>query len=173
MFSTTNLNSQRSAALKAFQRFHRRGQQASLWAKLTGEIPYLEDFKNYAFRLQGGRKHLGIQTIPVAAIIGSVGRRSDFDRHFRPLKKDLRDLWAGVYQSSRVDSLPPITVYKIGKTYFVADGHDRVSVENFLGKNYIQAEVWEYSCCTEQADTCQNDVQCMCSNMGMTAPMNV
>ena len=133
----------------------------------------MEDFNCYAVRLQEGRKYLGMQTIPVAAITGSVGRSRDFDRHFRPLKKHLRDRWAGAYLRSGTDSWPPISVNKVGETYFVEDGHHRVSVANFLGKNYIQAEVWEYSCRTEQADTCQNDVQCMCSNLGMTAPMNV
>jgi len=172
MYSISTVNSQNPAANKAFRRFHSRGQRAALWAKLSGEFPFLEDFKNNAFRLQGGRKHLGIQTIPVSAITGSVGRSRDFDRQFRPLKKNLRDRWAGVYQSLKDGNWPPISVYKIGNSYYVADGHDRVSVANFNGMKYIQAEVWEYSCINEQVEACQLDVQCKCNNVNMTAPMH-
>jgi hypothetical protein len=171
MFSISNVTSQHSAANEAFQRLRRRGQSAALWAKFSGESPFLEDFKNNAFRLQAGRKHLGIQTIPVEGITGSVGRSRDFDRQFRPLKKNLRDQWAGVYQSLKDGNWPPISVYKIGKAYYVVDGHDRVSVANFKGMKYIQAEVWEYSCINEQVEACQLDAQCKCNNVNMAAPM--
>jgi hypothetical protein len=39
----------------------------------------------------------GIQEVPLSLIVGSVGRDHDFTRHFRPLRSELRDRWAGVY----------------------------------------------------------------------------
>ena len=155
MFPTMTVTCQRSAAIDAFQRFRRRGQIAALWAKLTGAYPTLEEFDCYAVRLQEGRKYLGLQTIPVEQITGSVGRGRDFDRKFRPLKKHLRDRWAGAYLRSGTDSWPPISVNKVGETYFVEDGHHRVSVANFLGMAYIQAEVWEYPAHAGQIEACQ------------------
>jgi hypothetical protein len=172
MFSIITSPSQHTAANEAFHRFLRRGQRAALLAKLSGDLPYLEDFNNYAFRLQGGRKHLGVQSIPVAAITGSAGRRREFDRQFRPLKKNLRDLWARAYQSSRDENGLPISVYKIGKAYFVVDGLDRLSVANSLGMKSIQADVWEFSCRTEHVEACQPDTQCMCNKVDMTTAIH-
>jgi len=155
MFPAVTITCQRSAINDAFHRFRRRGQAAVLWAKLTGAYPYLEEFDCYAARLQEGRKFLGLQTIPVAAITGSVGRGRDFDRKFRPLREHLRDRWAGAHLRSGTDSWPPISVNKVGETYFVEDGHHRVSVANSLGMVYIQAEVWEYPPSASQAEACQ------------------
>jgi hypothetical protein len=172
MFSITTSPSQQTAANEAFQRFLRRGQRAALLAKLSGDLPYLEDFNNFAFRLQGGRKHLGVQSIPVAAITGSVGRRREFDRQFRPLKKNLRDRWSRVYLNLKDGELPPISVYKIGGEYFVVDGHDRVAAAKSFGMKSIQANVWEYSCRTEQAESCQPDDRCMCNKVDMTTAIH-
>jgi hypothetical protein len=151
MFPALTFTCQRSAAINAFQRFRQRGQLAALWAKLTGESPYLEAFDG----LQADRKFLGLQTIPVRSITGSVNRSRDFDARFRPLKKHLRDRWAGAFLRSNTDRWPPISVNKMGETYFVEDGHHRVSVANFLGMLYIQAEVWEYPPQAVQAQACQ------------------
>ena len=155
MFPAMTFTCQRSAAINAFQRFHQRGQLSALWAKLTGTYPYLEEFDCYAVRLQEGRRYLGVQAIPLQAITGSLGRGRDFDRKFRPLKKHLRDRWAGVYLRSDVDSWPPILVNKVGDVYFVEDGHHRVSVANFLGMAYVQADVWDYPPRADQAQVCQ------------------
>jgi hypothetical protein len=145
-------NNTLSFAKENFRRFHRQGLTASLWAKLSGESPYLRDFKFLALKLRAGRKYLGLKAVPVDQIIGSVNRSSDFDRHFRPLKAELCDRWIEIYQRANNGSWPPITVYKVGETYYVEDGHHRVSVANFLGMDGIQAEVWEYSTHSVQAE---------------------
>lgn len=155
MFPAMTFNSQRSAAVNNFRGFFQRGQLAALWAKLSGAYPYLEEFDCYAVRLQAGRKYLGRQAIPVRQIKGSVGRGHDFDQKFRPLKKHLSDRWAQIFLLSDIDGWPPISVNKVGETYFVEDGHHRVSVANFLGMEYLQAEVWEYPPYPVQAQACQ------------------
>jgi hypothetical protein len=170
MFPVMTFTCQRSAAINDFQRFRQRGMLAALWAKLTGNSPYLEEFDCHAVRLQQTRKYLGLQTIPVQAITGSLGRSRDFDRRFRPLKKHLRDRWAGVFLSSATDSWPPITVNKLGETYFVEDGHHRVSVANFLGMGYIQAEVWEYPAQSGQAEACQPSARLFFRRRGAIIP---
>ena len=94
----------------------------------------------------GGRAERGIQTIPVAAIVGSVGRYTDFTRTFLPRRSNDQQRWAGV-KAALVDDngagLPPIDVYKVGEVYFVLDGNHRVSIARQEGLTHIDARVIE------------------------------
>jgi hypothetical protein len=172
MFPTMTVTCQRSSVINHFQRFRQRGQLAALWAKLTGTYPYLEEFDCYAVRMQEGRRYLGLRTIPVEQITGSVGRGRDFDRRFRPLKKHLRDRWAGAFLRSGTDSWPPISVNKVGETYFVEDGHHRVSVANYLGMLYVQAEVWEYPARSRHVEACRPADRLVLKRQVETAPLH-
>ena len=92
-----------------------------------------------------GEGDLGVQRIPVGAIVGTVDRRPDsFDRSFRPRSPELRRRWERVMAARRRgETLPPIDVYKVGDIYFVRDGHHRVSVARALGETTIEAYVRE------------------------------
>jgi hypothetical protein len=88
--------------------------------------------------------YLGMRTVPVEKIVGSVGRHRDFDRAFLPSKGDLETRWKRIDQMMhRAEELPPISLYKIGDAYFVRDGNHRVSVARQLGGEMIDAEVIE------------------------------
>ena len=88
--------------------------------------------------------YLGMRTVPVAKIVGSVGRHRDFDRAFLPSKEDLSVRWKKIDQMMhRAEELPPISLYKIGDAYFVRDGNHRVSVARQRGVEMIDAEVIE------------------------------
>jgi len=92
-----------------------------------------------------GQNYLGIQTVPLADIVGSATLRyHDFDRAFMPSQDFTESRWrrvdAAYYQSK---NLPPVQLYKIGQVYFVRDGHHRVSVARDKGQEYIDAEVIE------------------------------
>jgi hypothetical protein len=88
--------------------------------------------------------YLGMRTVPVEKIVGSVGRYRDFDRAFLPSKGDLGDRWKRIDRMMhRAEELPPISLYKIGDAYFVRDGNHRVSVARQLGVEMIDAEVIE------------------------------
>ena len=88
--------------------------------------------------------YLGMRTVPVAKIVGSVGRHRDFDRAFLPSKEDLGVRWKKIDQMMhRAEELPPISLYKIGDAYFVRDGNHRVSVARQQGVEMIDAEVIE------------------------------
>jgi hypothetical protein len=83
---------------------------------------------------------LGIQTIRLDSIIGTVGRHDEFDRAFRPADRKLRDRWLGVATTRRGGKdLPPIEVYRINGLHFVEDGHHRVSVALAMGDTHIDA----------------------------------
>src|ERR671926_1761556 len=88
--------------------------------------------------------YLGMRTIPVEKIVGSVGRHRDFDRAFLPSKEDLGERWKRIDRMmQRAEELPPVSLYKIGDAYFVRDGNHRVSVARQLGVEMIDAEVIE------------------------------
>src|SRR3712207_901640 len=88
--------------------------------------------------------YLGMRIVPVAKIVGSVGRHRDFDRAFLPSKEDLGARWKKIDQMMhRAEELPPISLYKIGDAYFVRDGNHRVSVARQRGVEMIDAEVVE------------------------------
>jgi uncharacterized ParB-like nuclease family protein len=85
---------------------------------------------------------LGVQEIPLAAIVGSVERCSDYTRSFAPLKDSDRARWTRVLEAFEANKrLPPIKVYRVGDLYYVADGHHRVSVARQLGRLDILAQV--------------------------------
>jgi hypothetical protein len=88
--------------------------------------------------------YLGMRTVPVAKIVGSVGRHRDFDRAFLPSKRETADRWKKIDQMvHRYEELPPVSLYKIGDAYFVNDGNHRISVAHQQGVEMIDAEVVE------------------------------
>jgi hypothetical protein len=95
----------------------------------------------------GAQRDLGVQTIPLDSIVGTVDRRrAEFDRSFRPMSGELRQRWQRV-ATARHSGVPlaPIDVYRVGGLHFVEDGHHRVSVARALGDDVIEARVREIS----------------------------
>lgn len=91
-----------------------------------------------------GQHDLGMQTVPVRQIVGTLGRGSDFDRAFRPRRRDMGWRWIQVAKLAQIDGqLPAVDLYKVGSDYFVVDGHHRVSVARASGQIYIDAHVIE------------------------------
>ena len=89
-------------------------------------------------------RRLGLNVVPIDAIVGSVDRGRDFDRRFRPTSGRARARWEQIATAMRRgDALPPVDLYKIGEIYFVRDGHHRVSVACALGHKEIDAYVTE------------------------------
>jgi len=94
-----------------------------------------------------GERDLGVMTIPIGAVVGTVDRRPDaFDRSFRPRSPELRARWERIAAARRRgQAMPPIDVYRVGDLYFVRDGHHRVSVARAFGDTTIDAHVREVS----------------------------
>jgi hypothetical protein len=89
-----------------------------------------------------GERRLGLQTIPLDSIVGTVDRSREFDRSFRPTSRRLRQRWERIAKAMRKgEAMPPIEVYRVGDMHFVVDGHHRVSVAHALGMSAIDAEV--------------------------------
>jgi hypothetical protein len=92
-----------------------------------------------------GAVRRGRRTVRLTDIVGSVGRCSEFDGAFPPLKEGARTKWERIDRAFvRGEELPPVSLYKIGSSYFVENGNHRVSVYRFQGVEFIDAEVTEF-----------------------------
>ena len=86
-----------------------------------------------------------LQQIPITAITGSVSRHDEFDRSFNPVSPATRERWESIDRAAISGAtLPPVQLYKLGNTYFVKDGHHRISVARYRGTDFIDAEITEY-----------------------------
>jgi len=131
-----------------FGRARRRRAMSRLAAALRREpsdvnviLPFDEVVEALGRR---GERRLGLQTIPLDSIVGTVDRSREFDRAFRPTSSRVRPRWERIAMAQRKgQAMPPIDVYRIGELHFVKDGHHRVSVARALGHRDINAYVTE------------------------------
>ncbi len=127
-----------------FEEARRRAAMEQVLASLRGEATSLMPFEELRRQLGGTEaEERGLQEIPLAAVVGSVGRYKDFTRTFLPKHGSSEDRWARVKTAVEREGMPPITVYKLGDAYFVNDGNHRVSVARQRGDKSIQAYVTE------------------------------
>ena len=106
---------------------------------------FYQEFRQEAL---SGPIDLGVRTVDVDRIVGSVGRCMDFPLGFKR-KKSLLSI-----SDSRMESikkamvegrgLPIIELYKVRDDYYVLDGHHRVVAARELGQRHIDAHVVEY-----------------------------
>jgi hypothetical protein len=131
-----------------FLRARRSATVSKLAARLRGEpndvgviLPYEEVIEALGFVSE---RRLGLQVVPLDAIVGTVDRGRDFDRRFRPTSGRVRSRWEHIATAMRRgEAMPPVDLAKIGELYFVRDGHHRVSVARALGWSEIDAYVTE------------------------------
>ncbi|MFL5782423.1 MAG: chromosome partitioning protein ParB [Thermoleophilaceae bacterium] len=137
-----------SDARDDFSRARRRHALASLAARLRrepGDVAVVLPFEEVVEALgRVSERSLGLQTIALDSIVGTVGRTREFDRSFRPTSNRTRDRWERIADAQRRgEAMPPIEVYRIGDVHFVRDGHHRVSVARAQGRKEIDAYVTE------------------------------
>lgn len=90
------------------------------------------------------RRFLGVQTVELAKIKGSVGRCRDFNEVFMPVCSCRGERWRRIDKALREGKqLPPVKLYKLDEQYFVEDGNHRVSVARYRDFLAIEAEVTE------------------------------
>lgn len=130
-----------------FQRLRGQAVRHRLFSRLTGRQRQLlnlaEVQKQAAVK---SRAHGGIKLVPIEQIRGSLNRCHDFDTEFRPLQEYTQERWITIALAhSREESLPPVELVKLDDTYFVTDGHHRISVAKMMGQREIEAEVVVWS----------------------------
>jgi hypothetical protein len=131
-----------------FSRARRRralGQLADRLRREPSDFNLILPFEEVVEALgRAGERSLGRQTIPLDSIVGTVDRKREFDRHFRPTSGSVRPRWERIALAQRRgQAMPPIDVYRISELHFVRDGHHRVSVARALGHEVIDAYVTE------------------------------
>jgi nucleotide-binding universal stress UspA family protein len=139
MIVRTNLSS-------AIEDFHQARRQAALeriTSLLTGKSIDLLSYDDVRDKLKARESASEqLKEISLDAIVGSVGRYSEFTRSFLPRENSDEGRWAKVAVAmTDFKGVPPIEVYQIGDAYFVLDGNHRVSVARQLGAEKIQAYV--------------------------------
>jgi hypothetical protein len=131
-----------------FSRARRRRALARLANRLRGRpgarvaiLPFEEVVEALGRR---GERRLGLHSIPIDSIVGSVDRGREFDRGFRPTSSRPRGRFERIAVAKRRgESMPPIRAYRIANAYFVEDGHHRVAVARAQGQPDIDAYVTE------------------------------
>lgn len=146
--STLDTGFPTSDAQSDFSRARRRQLVSRLAARLrreAGDLDLILPFDEVvaALGLRGERR-LGLRTIPLDSIVGTVDRTREFDRSFRPTSRRVRRRWQRIAEAvRRGEGMPPIDVYRVGDMHFVRDGHHRVSVARQLRLEVIEAYVTE------------------------------
>ncbi len=113
----------------------------------AGAAPPLRSFDDDAARAGPRRRRsLGLRTVEVGRIIGSIGRGRELGPNFRPTghrpeDEERFDRIRAALEGG--ESLPPVELYKLGFGYYVLDGHHRVAAARQLGQLEIEAEVTE------------------------------
>lgn len=131
-----------------FQRMRRHAELARLtkwFTRQPADVNTILPFDEVIGALgRGGETNLGLQSVEVDDIVGSVDRTKDFDRYFRPTSSRIRERWQRLAAAQRRgESVPPILLYKVGSMYFVVDGHHRVSIAIARHLHTIDAYVTE------------------------------
>lgn len=134
---------QQQTAVHDFRQARRKAAIEQVMSFLRGDSSELLSYDDVRKKLKAspsGRQRL--EEIPLDAIVGSVGRYSDFTRQFLPRVDDDERRWARVQAAAfSMAGVPPIEVYQVGDAYFVLDGNHRVSVARQAGSKYIEAYV--------------------------------
>ena len=130
--------------VSTFDRARRRRAIRRLAARLglvdrVDELPALED--SSAPMRPCGQAYVGVRTIAVRAIVGTVDRAGDFDGEFLPRRADMAERWYQVERVLRQGNTPPISVYELDGLYFVVDGHHRVAIARQRGIDHLEAEI--------------------------------
>ena len=96
---------------------------------------------------EGAFDHIdrGTCSVPLAQIVGSVGRYHDFDSQFKLKDHVLPDRLISVKKAMREGkSLPPVKLYKIKDEYYVLDGNHRIAAAKEFGRSDIMAKIVEF-----------------------------
>ena len=128
-------------ANEAFKLTLWKARRDALFRRMLGKNTNLERIGEAG--ASASRRHLGITSIPVKMVAGTLGRSSDFDHRFRPLHDHLQARWIAAALSYDGEGWAPIKVLKKGSRYYVIDGHKRASVAHIMGMPFIDAQVWE------------------------------
>jgi hypothetical protein len=129
-------------AIAEAERLEQRAMLHELLHRLKGEPNVLLPFHQALALRPRGEHDLGLKTIEVDKVVGSVDRYEDFDHRFLPKTPHTLERWKRLRTLQLLGvELPPIEVYQVGEAYFVKDGNHRVALAKATGQKYLDAHV--------------------------------
>ncbi len=88
---------------------------------------------------------IGLRTVPLQLVVGSENRCNDFDNLFTPFSERNHQRWLRISDMFiKGEYVPAVELIQVGQSYFVRDGHHRISVARALGIKFIDAKVTIY-----------------------------
>jgi hypothetical protein len=134
-------------ACRLFDRAIRASRRKKLSAAIRGRSRRLLALSELQANIQiVSRDAGGTQAVALDQIRGSMNRADDFDRDFYPAQERTENRWIRVATAMlRGVILPPVELIQVEDTYFVVDGHHRISVARALKYSHVDAAVtvWE------------------------------
>lgn len=130
-------------ARNAYDKFVGKGKILGISVGHREELKKISDIQKELSAYNNS--YLGLQTVPLSKIVGSVQKTEDFKKGFIPKNSIVKIRWCNIYIEMLGDfKLPPVDLYKIRDEYYVYDGNHRISVANFLNFSSIEAVVTEF-----------------------------
>jgi hypothetical protein len=129
--------------IRLFWRMFMNGWFHRAWAFLRRRASRLRELsQDLGFSGLKSSYYAGIRSVSIDKIRGTEGKANAFDDAFNPMQENSRDRWLNVAREKlRGHFLPPVELIDLDGTYYVRDGHHRISVARSLGETYIDAEV--------------------------------
>ena len=88
---------------------------------------------------------IGLRTVRVEWIVGSVGRADNLRADFRPHRwRENARYHTMLDLMERGATLPPVSLYELLSEYYILDGHHRVGAAREIGMTYIDADVVQF-----------------------------
>jgi hypothetical protein len=92
------------------------------------------------------RRPVGLRSVPLDRIVGTVRHPSQTTADFLPLRKLRGPNWRGRWQRitramDRLETLPPVDLVQVGDDYYIVDGHNRVAAARQAGGVEVDADV--------------------------------
>lgn len=140
---------EQASAVRSAQLHYLEVKRKSWWrqkfARLTGRRNHLKELSQlHEHNNIINFKHLGIQPVDINRIVGSENRAKDFDDHFLPLNNHNSERWIKIAELMLLNvTLPAVDLIKVNDTYYVRDGHHRISVAKHFGQKSIDANITE------------------------------
>ena len=141
MFATNTIRNTDDAAVavRQYENLRLRAQMGQVWAAITRRARGLCALPD---RLPSEQRYAGQKSVAIEEIRGSEGRVTDFDQEFNPLRSTTLERWVSIFKArAQGKEMPPVDLVQYGDTYYVRDGHHRISVARARGEAYIDARV--------------------------------
>ena len=126
----------------------RRGRQATSERRRRERAVLPSLYAVHPDALSAPRRRIGVQTVPLDRIAGTLRQPSQNTADFLPLPplrgRNWRARWQRITRANdSLAILPPVDLVKVGDDYYVADGHNRVAAALDAGALAIDADVTE------------------------------